>query len=96
MNSKKGGCLIAIPLPFIRQGGKSMEKRDFYFGLGFVTFILELALKTFVPYGGNDDKLFKICMIASVCMMIYKIVPAIFNYIERRRKDSSLNKKRSK
>lgn len=63
-----------------------MEKRDFYFGLGFLTFVIELSLKSFVPYGGNDDKLFKICIIVSVAMMLYKIVPSIFEYIEHSKK----------
>ena len=69
-----------------------MDKRDFYFGLGFMTFVLELALKSFVPYGTNEDKLFKICMIVSVCMMLYKIVLSIFAYIERGKKDGLTDK----
>lgn len=73
-----------------------MEKRDFYFGLGFMTFIMELALKSFVPYGTNDDKLFKICIIVSVGMMLYKFVPSIFAYIERGRKDGPFDKKKVK
>lgn len=73
-----------------------MEKRDFYFGLGFMTFVMELALKSFVPYGTNEDKLFKICMIVSVGMMLYKFVPSIFAYIERGRKDGPCDKKKVK
>lgn len=73
-----------------------MDKRNFYFGLGFVTFVMELALQTLVPSGTNVDKLFKICMIVSVCMMLYKFVPSIFAYIERGRKDGPSNKKKVK
>lgn len=69
-----------------------MEKRDFYFGLGFMTFVFELALQTLVPSGTNEDKLFKICMIVSVCMMLYKFVTSIFAYIERGRKDGLSDK----
>lgn len=69
-----------------------MDKRDFYFGLGFVTFVMELALQTLVPSGTNGDKLFKICMIMSVCMMLYKFVSSIFAYIERGRKDGLTDK----
>ena len=55
-----------------------MEKRDFYFGLGFLTFVMELSLKSFVPYGGNDDKLFKICIfIALIYLVKYLILQEI-------------------
>ena len=69
-----------------------MDKRDFYFGLGFVTFVMELALQSLILSGTNEDKLFKICMIVSVGMMLYKFVPSIFAYIERGRKDGPFDK----